>query len=38
LTLGEVRELVSRLGFDPARVTQTSDRHWTWAAIKPLAA
>jgi ubiquinone/menaquinone biosynthesis C-methylase UbiE len=38
LTLGEVRELVSRLGLDPACVTQTSDRHWTWAALKPLTA
>jgi ubiquinone/menaquinone biosynthesis C-methylase UbiE len=32
LTLAEVRELVSRVGFDPAGVSQSSDRHWTWAA------
>jgi ubiquinone/menaquinone biosynthesis C-methylase UbiE len=34
LTLDEVRTLVSSLGLDPARVTQTSDRHWTWSARK----
>lgn len=38
LTLDEVRQLVSRLGLNPASVTRTSDRHWTWAALKPLAA
>ena len=32
LTLDEVRGLVTRLGFAPATVNQTSDRHWTWAA------
>jgi ubiquinone/menaquinone biosynthesis C-methylase UbiE len=32
LTLDEVRGLVARLGFDPASVRQTSDRHWTFAA------
>jgi ubiquinone/menaquinone biosynthesis C-methylase UbiE len=31
LTLDEVRVMVARLGLDPARVTQTTDRHWTWA-------
>ncbi len=31
LTLAEVREIVVSLGHDPAGVTQTSDRHWTWA-------
>lgn len=31
LTLDEVRELVTRIGHDPAKVAQTSDRHWTWA-------
>ena len=31
LTLDEVRALVGQLGFDPAQVRQTSDRHWTWA-------
>lgn len=34
LTLAEVRELVGRLGFAPATVAQTSDRHWTWNAAK----
>jgi len=34
-TLDEVRGLVTRLGFAPATVHQTSDRHWTWAAAKP---
>jgi ubiquinone/menaquinone biosynthesis C-methylase UbiE len=34
LTLEEVRALVTRLGFAPATVQQTSDRHWTWAAGK----
>lgn len=33
LTLAEVRELVGRLGFAADSVTQTSDRHWTWAAV-----
>jgi 2-polyprenyl-3-methyl-5-hydroxy-6-metoxy-1,4-benzoquinol methylase len=32
LTLDEVRELVAARGFDPASVTATSDRHWTWVA------
>jgi ubiquinone/menaquinone biosynthesis C-methylase UbiE len=31
LTLEEVRALVTSLGFDPATVQQTTDRHWTWA-------
>ncbi|HVK14718.1 MAG TPA: class I SAM-dependent methyltransferase [Gemmataceae bacterium] len=31
LTLAEVRELVAAVGYDPAAVTQTTDRHWTWA-------
>jgi ubiquinone/menaquinone biosynthesis C-methylase UbiE len=34
LTLAEVRALVTPLGFDAASVQQTSDRHWTWAALK----
>ena len=34
LTLEEVREAVGRLGYEPETVEQTSDRHWTWAAIK----
>jgi ubiquinone/menaquinone biosynthesis C-methylase UbiE len=32
LTLGEVKTIVQSLGFDPAAVKQTTDRHWTWAA------
>jgi ubiquinone/menaquinone biosynthesis C-methylase UbiE len=32
LTLQEVQELVVRLGFDAATVSQTSNRHWTWSA------
>jgi ubiquinone/menaquinone biosynthesis C-methylase UbiE len=32
LTLEEVREMIGRLGFAPATVQQTSDRHWTWSA------
>lgn len=35
LDLSEVRELVMSLGFTADTVQQTSDRHWTWAAIKP---
>ncbi len=34
LTLDEMRELVSRLGFEPSSVRQTSDRHWTWQSQK----
>jgi ubiquinone/menaquinone biosynthesis C-methylase UbiE len=30
LTLEEIRAMVTRLGFDPATVRQTTDRHWTW--------
>jgi len=33
LTLAEIRGMVQDLGFDPATVQQTTDRHWTWAAI-----
>jgi ubiquinone/menaquinone biosynthesis C-methylase UbiE len=32
LTLEEIRQLVHALGFDPAGVRQTTDRHWTWQA------
>ena len=32
LTLEEIRGMVRRLGFDPATVRQTTDRHWTWTA------
>lgn len=34
LSLGEIRALTNRLGFDTATVRQTTDRHWTWAARK----
>lgn len=34
LTLDEVRRLVGGLGFAPATVGQTTDRHWTWTARK----
>jgi hypothetical protein len=34
LTLGEIRALVTPLGFPPDSVQATSDRHWTWAAWK----
>jgi ubiquinone/menaquinone biosynthesis C-methylase UbiE len=33
LSLDEIRALVADLGFDPAAVRQTSDRHWTWSAV-----
>ena len=36
LTLNEIRALVANLGFDPGTVHASSDRHWTWAAVKPL--
>jgi ubiquinone/menaquinone biosynthesis C-methylase UbiE len=35
LTLAEVRALVGALGMAPDTVRATSDRHWTWSAIKP---
>jgi ubiquinone/menaquinone biosynthesis C-methylase UbiE len=34
LTLAEVRELVCRLGYEPESVTQTTDRHWTFATLR----
>jgi ubiquinone/menaquinone biosynthesis C-methylase UbiE len=34
LSLDEIRGLVSSLHFAPDTVQQTSDRHWTWMAIK----
>jgi ubiquinone/menaquinone biosynthesis C-methylase UbiE len=34
LTLAEIRDLVARLGCDSAAVRPTSDRHWTWSAVK----
>jgi ubiquinone/menaquinone biosynthesis C-methylase UbiE len=32
LTLDEIQALVGEVGYDPAKVRQNSDRHWTWAA------
>jgi ubiquinone/menaquinone biosynthesis C-methylase UbiE len=34
LTLDEIRELVSSLGFPAESVQQTTDRHWTWNSIR----
>lgn len=34
LSLDEIRLLVSDFGFDADTVAATSDRHWTWAALK----
>jgi ubiquinone/menaquinone biosynthesis C-methylase UbiE len=34
LTLDEVRSLILPLGFDPISVQQSTDRHWTWTAVK----
>ena len=35
LTVEEMAELVTRLGYPPTSVCMTSDRHWTWCARKP---
>ncbi len=35
LNFDEVQKMVGQLGFSPETVTLTSDRHWTWSAIKP---
>jgi hypothetical protein len=35
LTLAELRDLIATLGMDPSQARQTSDRHWTWSALKP---
>jgi len=35
LTVEEVQALIEPLGFDASTVQATSDRHWTWQAIKP---
>ena len=35
LSLSEIRAMVSSLGFEAETVQATSDRHWTWIAIKP---
>jgi len=34
LTLEEVGDIVRDLGFDRSSVRLTSDRHWTWSAVK----
>lgn len=34
LTLEEIRDMVASLGFNRETVQQTSDRHWTWKAVK----
>jgi ubiquinone/menaquinone biosynthesis C-methylase UbiE len=34
LTLAEILQMVSELGFPPESVQMTSDRHWTWSAVK----
>lgn len=34
LSLVEIRQVVSELGWEPEGVQATSDRHWTWAAIE----
>ena len=34
LSLDEIRDIATEFGFDPESVQQTTDRHWTWAAIK----
>lgn len=34
LTLSEVQALIESLGFPRGSVSQTSDRHWTWSALK----
>lgn len=34
LTLDEIRALIVPLGFSVETVTATSDRHWTWGAVR----
>jgi ubiquinone/menaquinone biosynthesis C-methylase UbiE len=34
LSFSEIQALVGSLGFDPATVQQTTDRHWTWKGRK----
>ena len=34
LSLAEIRQLISALGFDEETVQSSSDRHWTWNARK----
>jgi ubiquinone/menaquinone biosynthesis C-methylase UbiE len=35
LSLTEVQTLVAQVGFPTESARQTSDRHWTWTAIRP---
>ncbi|MCA9197088.1 MAG: methyltransferase domain-containing protein [Planctomycetales bacterium] len=35
LTVDEFQQLIVPLGFAASSVVMTSDRHWTWAALKP---
>ncbi|HEX5102681.1 MAG TPA: methyltransferase domain-containing protein [Pirellulaceae bacterium] len=35
LSLPEIRDLISQLGFPADSVQQTTDRHWTWTANRP---
>lgn len=35
LTLDEIRELVTQLGYPADSIQATSDRHWTWSVTKP---
>jgi ubiquinone/menaquinone biosynthesis C-methylase UbiE len=34
LTLEDIRGLIVELGFDSRTVQQTTDRHWTWRAVR----
>ena len=34
LTADEVADIITALGFDRDTVSMSSDRHWTWAAVK----
>ncbi len=34
LTVDDVADIVESLGFERSSVSMTSDRHWTWAAVK----
>lgn len=36
LSLEEIQSLVFEYGYEKETVKMTSDRHWTWAAIKPI--
>lgn len=38
LTLDEVRAMVGVLGYESSSVRQTTDRHWTWSAVKSFSA